>query len=209
MAAGTLYITGDADADRLLNTDGFALLVGMLLDQQVPMEWAFRGPATLKERLGHLDANKIAGLSEDEVVAVATAKPAIHRFPAVMARRLYALASFISDRYDGDASRIWSTASDGAELYRRLRELPGFGDEKAKIFVALLAKREGVRPPGWEQAAGVFADATPRSVADCRSAESLAQVRQWKQAQKAARKDKQDRPLKPAPAKAKAKAKAI
>jgi uncharacterized HhH-GPD family protein len=197
MSVGTLYITGDAGADRLLNTDGFALLVGMLLDQQVPMEWAFRGPATLKERLGHLDPNKIAAMSEDEVVAAATAKPAVHRFPAVMARRLYALATFIGDRYEGDASHIWSTAADGAELYGRLRELPGFGDEKAKIFVALLAKREDVRPPGWEQAAGVFADATPRSVADCDGPESLARVRQWKQAQRAAHKDKQGRPLKP------------
>jgi uncharacterized HhH-GPD family protein len=197
MPAGTLYITGDTDADRLLNSDGFALLVGMLLDQQVPMEWAFRGPATLKARLGHLDANKIAAMSEAEVVAVATAKPAIHRYPAVMARRLHALATFIADHYDGDARRIWSTATDGAALYGRLRELPGFGDEKAKIFVALLAKREAVRPPGWKHAAGVFADATPRSVADCASPESLARVRQWKQAQKAAHKDKQDRPLKP------------
>jgi uncharacterized HhH-GPD family protein len=196
--AGTLYITGDADADRLLNTDGFALLVGMLLDQQVPIEWAFRGPATLRERLGHFDVNTLAAMSDDELVAVAVAKPAVHRFPAVMARRLHALASFIAEEYDGDAGRIWSTATDGAELYRRLRALPGFGDEKAKIFVALLAKREGVRPPGWEQAAGVFADPTPRSVADCYDAASLARVRQWKQAQKAAHKDKQGRPLKPA-----------
>ena len=200
MAGGTLYITGDGEADRLLNTDGFALLVGMLLDQQVPMEWAFRGPATLKERLGHLDANKIASMTEDEMVAIATAKPAVHRFPAVMARRLHALATFIADQYDGDATRIWTTTADGAELYGRLRALPGFGDEKARIFVALLAKREGVRPSGWERAAGVFADPTPRSVADCDSPESLARVRQWKQAQKAAHKDKQDRPLKPSPA---------
>jgi uncharacterized HhH-GPD family protein len=199
MAPGTLYITGDADADRLLNTDGFALLLGMLLDQQVPMEWAFRGPATLNARLGHLDPTQIAARSEDDMIAVACAKPAIHRFPAVMGRRLYALATFVTDHYDGDAAGIWSTADTGADLYRRLRQLPGFGDEKARIFIALLAKREGVRPAGWEEAAGVFADPTPRSVADCHDPASLARVREWKQAQKAARKDKQGRPLKPTP----------
>jgi uncharacterized HhH-GPD family protein len=191
----TLYITGDADADALLNTDGFALLVGMLLDQQVPMEWAFRGPATLKARLGHLDPTRIAAMTEDDVVAVARRKPAVHRFPVVMARRLHELARSITEHYGGEARTLWTTAATGDELYRRLRELPGFGDEKAKIFVALLAKRFDVRPPGWEAAAGVFADVTPRSVADVADAATLAQVRQWKVAQKAANKDKQDRPL--------------
>jgi len=197
MAPGTLYITGDPAADRLLNTDGFALLVGMLFDQQVPIEWAFRAPATLRARLGHLDPVRIAAMPEEEVVAVARQKPAVHRFPVAMARRLHALAVVLVERDGGDATTLWTTAATGDELYRRLRLLPGFGDEKAKIFVALLAKRFGVRPPGWEAAAGVFADATPRSVADCADAASLAQVRAWKVAQKAAQKDKQDRPLKP------------
>jgi uncharacterized HhH-GPD family protein len=192
---GTLYITGDADADALLNTDGFALLLGMLLDQQVPMEWAFRGPATLKARFGHLDPTRIAAMSDDDVVAVARQKPAVHRFPVAMARRLHELAGVVTEHYGGDARTLWTTAATGDELYRRLRELPGFGDEKAKIFVALLAKRFAVRPPGWEAAAGVFADTTPRSVADVADAATLARVRQWKVAQKAAKKDKQDRPL--------------
>ena len=169
----------------------------MLFDQQVPMAWAFRGPATLRERFGHLDPTKLAAMAVDDVVAVACAKPAVHRFPAVMGARLHELAVAVTDHYDGEASRIWTTATSGAELYARLRELPGYGDEKTKIFVALLAKRFAVRPPGWEAAAGVFADATPRSVADCDDPDSLARVRQWKSAQRAARKDKQDRPLEP------------
>jgi uncharacterized HhH-GPD family protein len=192
---GTLYITGDADADGLLNRDGFALLVGMLLDQQVPMEWAFRGPATLKERLAHLDPVKIAAMPEDDFVAVACEKPAIHRFPANMARRIHVLATVITERYKGDARNVWKGVKTGDELYRRLRELPGYGEEKSRIFLALLAKRMGVRPTGWEQAAGAFADATPRSVADIDGPVALDQVRTWKKAQKAAKKDKQDRPL--------------
>jgi uncharacterized HhH-GPD family protein len=194
---GTLAVTGDEAADHLLNTDGFALLFGMLLDQQVTMEWAFKGPATLKRRLGHLDATRLAAMSVDDVVAAATARPAIHRFPAVMARRLHELAVYVTDHYDGNAEALWSTAGTGPELLRRLRELPGFGDEKAMIFVALLAKRFDVRPPGWEAAAGPFADPTPRTVADSASPETLARVRQWKLAQKATNLDKQDRPLKP------------
>jgi uncharacterized HhH-GPD family protein len=193
---GTLYITGDTEADRLLNTDPFALLVGMLLDQQVPMEWAFRGPANLQRRLGHLDPARIAALAPDDVVAVFVQKPALHRYPAVMARRVHALATFVADVYDGDATRIWSDVDNGAELLQRLKALPGFGDEKAKIFLALLAKRIGVAPAGWAEAARPFSDATPRSVADSTDPASLQQVRQWKQAQKAAHKDKQDRPLK-------------
>jgi uncharacterized HhH-GPD family protein len=193
---GTLYITGDAEADRLLNTDPFALLVGMLLDQQVPMEWAFRGPARLKERLGYLDATRIAALTPDDVVAVFVRKPALHRFPGVMARRVHALAVFLVQTYDGDASHLWIDVKTGDELLQRLKALPGFGDEKAKIFLALLARRMGVAPPGWADAAAPFGDGTPRSVADSADPESLAQVRRWKQAQKAARKDKQDRPLK-------------
>ena len=195
MPAGTLYITGDDDADGLLNTDGTALLVGMLLDQQVPMEWAFAGPATLRRRLGHLDATRIAELDQDAFVAVCCEKPAIHRFPASMGRRIHDLCSALVDRFDGDGTNVWVGVADGQELYRRLRTLPGYGDEKAKIFVALLGKRMGVQPDGWSDAAGKFGDDVPRSVADIHDTASLGKVREWKKAQKAAKKDKQDRPL--------------
>ena len=147
---GDLYITGRVDADALLNGDATALLIGMLLDQQVPMEWAFMGPDTLRSRLGHLDAARIAALDENQFVAVCCDKPAIHRFPAVMARRIHASCVELAERHDGDVERLWSDDPDGAELYRRLRELPGFGDEKARIFIALIAKRFGIRPKGWE-----------------------------------------------------------
>lgn len=196
MPKGTLYITGQPDADRLLNTDGTALLIGMLLDQQVPMEWAFAGPATLRERLGHLDAAQIAAMAEDDFVAVCCAKPAIHRFPASLGRRIHELCTVLGAEYRGTGANVWKGAGTGAELYRRLRALPGYGDEKARIFVAILAKRMGVRPDGWEAAAGPFADDTPRSVADIHDEASLAVVRQWKKAAKAAKLDKQGRPLK-------------
>ena len=192
---GSLMITGDAAADELLNTDGTALLIGMLLDQQVPMEMAFHGPATLLRRLGHLDASTIAAMGEDEAVAVCCEKPAIHRFPAAMGRRIHALCSMLTTEYGGRGENVWEGVASGDELYRRLRSLPGFGDEKSRIFVAVLGKRMGVQPDGWRQAAGKFGDDTPRSVADSTSPESLAAVRQWKRAQKAANLDKQDRPL--------------
>jgi uncharacterized HhH-GPD family protein len=193
--AGTLYITGDAAADDLLNHDGTALLVGMLLDQQVPMEWAFAGPATLHRRLGHLDASRIAAMDVDELVAVCTAKPAIHRFPAAMGRRIHELCTVLAAHYGGEGTNVWSGVATGPELYRRLRALPGYGDEKAKIFVALLAKTQGVAPAGWQDAAGTFGDDVPRSVADIDGPEALAKVREWKRAQKAAKRDKQDRPV--------------
>ena len=191
--SGTLYITGDATSDELLNSDGTALLLGMLLDQQVPMEWAFAGPAKLYDRLGHLDATKIAAMDVDEFVAACTAKPAIHRFPAAMGRRIHEVCTVLADEYDGTAENLWLDVPDGATLYSRLHALPGFGDEKSKIFIALLAKTQGVRPEGWQDAAGKFGDEVPRSVADIDGPESLAKVREWKQAQKAAKRDKQDR----------------
>jgi uncharacterized HhH-GPD family protein len=193
--SGTLYITGDDTADGLLNTDGTALLVGMLLDQQVPMEWAFAGPAKIHQRLGHLDAAKIAAMDVDDFVAVCVAKPAIHRFPAAMGRRIHELCVVLADEYGGVAENVWRDVADGATLYARLHALPGFGDEKSKIFLALLAKTQGVRPDGWQDAAGKFGDEVPRSVADIDGPESLAKVREWKQAQKAAKRDKQDRPV--------------
>ena len=193
--AGTLYITGDTAADQLLNTDGTALLIGMLLDQQVPMEWAFTGPATLQKRLGHLDARSIAAMDRDEFVQVCCNKPAIHRFPAAMGRRVHDLCTTLTSDFDGSADAVWRDAATGDQLYARLRALPGYGDEKARIFIAILGKRMGVQPAGWQQAAGVFGDPTPRSVADIHSAETLAVVREWKRSAKAARRDKQDRPL--------------
>jgi uncharacterized HhH-GPD family protein len=192
---GTLYITGDADADDLLNRDGTALLIGMLLDQQVPMEWAFAGPATLRERLGHLDARKMAAMEVESFVAVCADKPAIHRFPASMGRRIHELCRVLADDYGGDGANVWTGVQTGAELYGRLRRLPGYGEEKSRILVAVLAKTQGVAPAGWQDAAGKFGDDVPRSVADIDGPEALAKVREWKRAQKAAKRDKQDRPL--------------
>ena len=193
MAAPSFPITGDAEADRLLINNPLALVVGMLLDQQVPMEWAFRGPATLEGRLGdRFDATRIAAMDIDDFIAVCREKPAVHRFPKSMGQRIHELCVHLTDEYHGDPALIWSDADSGQVLYQRLRELPGFGDEKSKIFIALLAKRFGVTPTGWEEAAGPFSDATPRSAADVDSPESLEQVRSWKKAQKAAKKSKQD-----------------
>lgn len=193
--AGTLYITGDIAADSLLNTNGTALLLGMLLDQQVPMEWAFAGPATLLARLGHLDPAQVAAMDEPEFVRLCCQKPAIHRFPGSMGKRVHQLCQVLVDDYGGNATNLWRDVDTGRDLYRRLKALPGFGDEKSKIFVAILAKTQGIAPDGWQDAAGKFGDDVPRSVADVTDESSLATVREWKKAQKAAKKDKQDRPL--------------
>lgn len=193
-----LYITGIDAADRLLHRDGTALLIGMLLDQQVPMEWAFTGPYTIKQRLGHCDARKIAAMDVDDFVDVCRIKPAIHRFPDSMARRIHALCDVIATEYGGKGANIWAKLNDATELKRRLRKLPGYGEEKAEIFIALLGKRFGIRPTGWKKAAGVFADAQPRSVADIHSPATLLKVRGFKKMQKAADLDKQDRPKKTA-----------
>lgn len=193
-ARGSLYITGDRAADTLLNSSGTALLIGMLLDQQVPMEWAFAGPQTLKTRLGHLDPRRIATMDVDEFVAVCCATPAIHRFPASMGRRIHELCGVLRTEYAGRADAVWADVPDAATLYARLRALPGYGDEKAKIFIALLGKRQHVQPSGWQEAAGKFGDDVARSVADISSPESLGAVREWKRAQKAAKLDKQDHP---------------
>jgi uncharacterized HhH-GPD family protein len=192
---GTLYITGDHDSDALLNENGTALLIGMLLDQQVPMEWAFAGPATLRARLGHLDPVRVAAMSQDDFVTVCCEKPAIHRFPASMGRRIHDLCAVLVDEFGGSGEGVWRDVRTGADLYARLRRLPGYGDEKARIFVALLGKRMSVRPRGWKDAAGAFGDTTPRSVADISSPVTLGKVREWKKAAKAAKRDKQDRPL--------------
>lgn len=179
-------VTGDPEADRLLEACPLALMIGMLLDQQVPMEWAFIGPYRLRERLGGtLDEAAIATMDPADLEAVFRQKPALHRFPGAMATRVHALARHLVEQYGGRAENVWGDVTSGDELLRRLRELPGFGDEKARIFLALLAKRLGVQPPGWEEAAAPFSDSTPRSVADIDSPEALHQVREWKRAQKA------------------------
>lgn len=188
-----LPITGDEQADALLAENPLALLTGMLLDQQVPMEWAFKGPATIKARLGgDLDARSIAAMDPEAFVELCRRKPAIHRFPAAMGGRIHELCVFLVEHYGGAAEAIWSDVTQAGELYDRLRELPGFGNEKSKIFIAVLAKRFGVTPAGWAAIADPFGDDNPRSVADVGSAESLADVRQWKKAMKAAGRSKQD-----------------
>ena len=186
-------VTGDAAADQLLTDDPLALMIGMLLDQQVPMEWAFAGPLRLRERLGgRLDAAELAAYDPDKLDALFRGPPALHRFPGSMAKRTQALCQHLVEQYDGRAAAVWEGTASGAELVRRVRALPGYGGEKAKIFSAMLAKRFGVRPPGWEQATAPFSDDQPRSVADIDSAESLAKVRAWKKAMKAAGRSKAD-----------------
>jgi uncharacterized HhH-GPD family protein len=185
-----LWLSGDPEADELLTTDAFALLIGMVLDQQIPLEWAFGGPYRLKQRLGgHLDATEVAAMDPETLGKAFAERPALHRFPGSNAKRVHALAEIIVTEYDGQAERVWSTAETGAELYRRVKALPGFGEMKAKIFVALLGKQLGVRPPGWEDAAGPFGQSgTLMSVADITGPETLAEVRDYKRAKKAAAK---------------------
>ena len=190
MATAVFPITGDPEADELLVSDPFALLVGMLLDQQVPMEWAFRGPSTLRDRLGRLDCAAIAAMPVEDLEAVFKEKPALHRYPGSMAKRTHALCVQLVDEYDGDAEKIWKGVDDPAVLFARIRALPGYGDEKAKIFLAILGKRLQVAPTGWEAFAAPFSDDKPRSVADIDSRENLERVRAWKQAQKAQGKSK-------------------
>ena len=186
----SLHFTGDAAADELLSRDPLALLIGMVLDQQVPLEWAFKAPLLLKERLGdRLDTAEIADMDPGRLAAVFSERPALHRFPGSNATRVQALCRIVVEEYGGRAEDIWRTAPDGAELLRRVRALPGFGEQKAKIFVALLGKQLGVRPRGWKAAAGEFAKAGSFfSVADIDGPESLARVRRYKQEKKAAAK---------------------
>ncbi len=180
-----LHITGDDAADQVLTDDPFALLVGMMLDQQYPMEHAFRGPAKLRDRFGGLEPAAIAAAEPEEFAALCATTPAIHRFPGSMAARLQELARVVEDEYAGDAARLWTEAGSGRELLRRVQALPGFGQQKARIFVALLAKQLDVRPDGWEQVVGDYALDGYRSVADVRDATSLQKVRDFKKQQKA------------------------
>ncbi|MBA3653389.1 MAG: Fe-S cluster assembly protein HesB [Actinobacteria bacterium] len=185
----TLHLSQNDDADALLSEDPLALLIGMVLDQQVALEWAFVGPLTLKQRLGHLDAGKIAAMDPEVLVQVALEKPPIHRYPAAMARRVHELTQTIVDEYDGDAAAVWKRATDGADLYKRVKALPGFGDMKARIFVALVGKQLGAQPPGWREAAGAYGqDGSYMSVADIVDRASLEKVRSYKQEKKRAAK---------------------
>jgi uncharacterized HhH-GPD family protein len=189
---GSIGING-GEADALVNTEPLALLLAMLLDQQIPMEWAFMGPLQLRERLGRpLDAREIAAVDPAVLIGLFRQKPALHRFPQAMGARAFALCTALAEQYDGDAERIWQTAGDAREVYQRLRRLPGFGDEKAKILLAILAKRCGVRPAGWERVAHPFTDDVPRSVADIDGPEALERVRAWKKAQRQRGLGKQD-----------------
>jgi uncharacterized HhH-GPD family protein len=187
-----LHLAQDTKADALLSRDSFALLVGMLLDQQIPMERAFAGPRVLAERLGSpdgLDPKAVAALDPADLATIMATPPAVHRFPGSMASRVHAVARVVVDEYGADAESLWRTASDGAELLHRLEELPGFGRQKAQIFVALLGKQLDVRPDGWREAAGPYGEeGSQRSVADVRDAASLGRVRAYKQEQKKATK---------------------
>lgn len=216
----TLHLTGDTAADTLLSDDPFALLLGMLLDQQIAMETAFAGPAKIRDRIGGLDPSVIAGYDPEEFVAIFKQTPAVHRFPGSMAARVQTLAGVVAQDWNGDAAAIWTaagpdgtasdgtasdgtaldgtapdgtapdgTAPDGAEVLRRLKALPGFGEQKAKIFLALLGKRLGVTAPGWREASAPYGEeGSLRSVADIVDPESLGKVRESKRAAKAAAK---------------------
>ena len=186
----TLFLAQDPPADALLATNPLALFVGLVLDQQIPLERAFAAPYELTQRLGQdLDAAELAAYDPDKLAAVFAQPPALHRFPAAMAGRVQELARRIVDTYDGDPAAVWTGAATGEELRRRIEALPGFGAQKARIFVALLGKQLGVRPTGWRAAAGPFGVAGSFiSIADITSAASLATVRQHKKEMKAAAK---------------------
>jgi uncharacterized HhH-GPD family protein len=186
----TISMPVTPEANELLTRDPLALLIGMLLDQQVPLERAFSAPLDLARRLGHEpSAAELADFNPVALAAVFSERPALHRYPKAMAARVQDLARLIVDRYDGDAASVWRSAGSGAELLKRVAALPGFGAQKAEIFVALLGKQLGVRPPGWREAAGTFgAEGSHLSVADISDAESLARVRSYKQEKKAAAK---------------------
>ncbi|MFJ5155296.1 HhH-GPD-type base excision DNA repair protein [Streptomyces sp. NPDC088353] len=187
----TLHLAQDPEADALLGRSPLAALIGMLLDQQIPMEWAFTGPATIAGRMGtdDLDAHEIVAFEPETFARLLSDKPAVHRYPASMAKRIQQLCQYLVEHYDGDPETIWRDVDSGRELLRRLEELPGFGKQKAQIFLALLGKQLGVRPTGWREAAGAYGEPDSfRSVADITGPETLARVRAHKQELKAAAK---------------------
>ncbi|MGX1811598.1 HhH-GPD-type base excision DNA repair protein [Nocardia sp. NPDC055321] len=192
MVSRALCIAQEPEADALLSSDDFALLVGMTLDQQFPMEHAFRGPQKIAERMGGFDIRTIADADPAEFEELAATPPAIHRYGRSMARRVQELARFIVENYDGKTAGLWTEGDpDGKEVLKRLKALPGFGDQKARIFLALLGKQDGLQARGWREAAGAYGEQNSRrSVADVTDAESLGQVREFKKQAKAAAKAK-------------------
>lgn len=191
----TFFLTGDPAADALLARDHLAVVIGMLLDQQVPITWAFRAPASLRDRWdGPWTVDALAAAPEDRLVELFCAKPALHRFPVTMARRVHALCGALVDRHGGRVESLWADDADAATVIGRLRALPGFGDEKSRIYLALLAKRYAVTPAGWREACAPFGDDEPRTVADIDSPDALARVQAWKKAQRAAGRSKADGP---------------
>ena len=186
--APRLHLAQERDADALLSRDPLALLIGMVLDQQFPLERAFASPLELTKRLGRgLDARELASYDPDELAQIFATPPGLHRYPRSMALRVQQLCQHLVDVYDGRADGVWTGVADGAELLRRVKALPGFGEQKARIFLALLGKQLGVRPKGWRESAGVYGeDGCRRSVADITSPETLLEVRAYKQSVKAA-----------------------
>ena len=181
-----IHITGDEKADEVLEGSPFALLLGMLLDQQYPMEHAFRGPAKILDRFGSLEPEQIAAAEPETFASLCSEPPAVHRFPGSMAQKVQAVAQIVVDEYDGQADRIWTGAENAQDLLKRMTALPGFGKQKAQIFIALLAKQRGVRPEGWETVVGDYSQEGYRSVADVVDTASLEKVRAYKKEKKAA-----------------------
>jgi uncharacterized HhH-GPD family protein len=186
-----LWMTASPEANELLDKDPLALLIGMLLDQQYPMEHAFLGPKKILDRIGSLDVRTIAEYDPDKFATLCTTPPAIHRYGGAMAKRVQALCQHIVEHYDGQADQLWTRGKpDGPEVIKRLRALPGYGEQKAKIFLALLGKQRGVTPKGWREAAGDYGDkGSHRSIADVTDRTSLDEVRAFKKASKAAAKE--------------------
>jgi uncharacterized HhH-GPD family protein len=189
-----LHLSQDPEADKLITKDPLALLIGMVLDQQIPLERAFSSPRDLKERLGgKLDAAEIASMDPDRLAEIFAQRPALHRFPSANAKRVQELCRIVVEEYGGKPAAIWKKAADGPDLLRRVRALPGFGEQKARIFIGLLGKQLGVETPGWQDAAGKFGQSgTYMSIADITDSESLGRVRAYKQQMKAAAKAAQD-----------------
>jgi uncharacterized HhH-GPD family protein len=190
MARMAIWLTTDSEANELLDREPLALLIGMLLDQQITIETAFAGPKKILDRIGAMDAKTIAEYDPEKFAALCSTPPAIHRFPGSMAKRVQSLCQGLVEEYGGDAAAVW-TAGDpsGAEVLKRLKALPGFGDIKAKIFLALLGKQRGLKATGWQKAAGDFAKkGTYLSVADITDEASLQEVRAYKKQMKAAAK---------------------
>ena len=183
-----IHITGDERADEVLDSSPFALLLGMLLDQQYPMEHAFRGPSKILDRFGTLEPSEIAAAEPEQFASLCSEPPAVHRFPGSMAQKVQAVAGIVVEEYDGRTERIWTDATDAKDLLKRMTALPGFGKQKAQIFIALLAKQLGVRPEGWETVVGDYSQEGYRSVADVVDTASLEKVRAYKKEKKAAAK---------------------